>query len=313
MRILIPFASTPSPACQHLLVDRQLAQQLPNLQALLARLTPAERDEGDEYQLSPPHERALAKALGWSGADGALPWAALHAQRDSIDPLDLAWAELTPLHWHMGSEHLTVVAPDALNLTEAESRALFDSARMLFEEDGWAVVWHSPTRWYAAHESLRDLPMASLDRIVGRNPDVWMTDHPQARLIRRLQNEVQMLWYTHPVNEVREAERQLTVNSLWLSGCGAYQAPRGEPPTVLDSLREPLFNENWEGWAAAWKALDAGPLHDALNAARNGQPLSLILCGERHAQRWHNAPQGLWAKLTGAWRKPDVAATLLGL
>lgn len=313
VQILIPFASTPSPACQHMLVERQLARQLPHLQALLGQLKTAARDEGDEYQLSPPHERALAKALGWSGADGALPWAAWRAQQDGIDPRDLAWTEITPLHWHMGQEHATVLHPDALALTEDESRALFESARVLFEDDGWAVQWQHPTRWYAAHESLRDLPMASLDRVVGRNPDVWMPNHPQVGKIRRLQSELQMLWYTHPVNEAREAARQLTVNSLWLSGCGAYQAPQASAPQVLGTLREPLLNEDWASWADAWKALDAGPLRQALELARSGQAVSLTLCGERHAQQWHTAPQNLFAQLTRAWRKPDVAATLTSL
>jgi hypothetical protein len=316
VQIIIPFASTPSPACRHLLTERQLARQLPHLQALLATLAPAHRDEGDEYQLSPPHERALARALGWRGADGALPWAAWRARLDGIDTLDLAWAELTPLHWHMGAEHLTVVPPGALALTELESRALFDAVRVLFEDDGWALEWRGPTRWYAAHESLRGLPTASLDRVVGRNPDLWMPDHPQARLLRRLQSEVQMLWYTHPVNEAREANRQLPVNSLWLSGCGPLQASSvaaADTPRVLDDLREPLFNDDWPAWAAAWQALDAGPLREALDATRTGQAVSLTLCGERHAQQWHNAPQGWWTRLTRSWRQPDLADTLNAL
>lgn len=313
VHLIIPFASTPSPGCQHTLVERQLAQQLPNLRALLAQLTAGPRDEGDEYQLSPPHERVLARHLGWSGADGALPWAAWRARQDGVDTLDLAWAELTPLHWHMGAEHLTVLPPEALALTDDESKSLFDAVRGLFEEDGWALEWRGPTRWYAAHESLQDLPTASLDRVVGRNPDLWMTDHPQARMIRRLQSEVQMLWYTHPINEAREAQRQLPVNSIWLSGCGPYQAPSGEPPQMLTTLREPLFNEDWAAWAAAWQALDAGPLRQALDAARSGQAMSLTLCGERHAQTWHNAPRGWLARLTSAWRQPDVATALTSL
>lgn len=313
VQILIPFASTPSPGCQQMLVERQLARQLPHLQALLGLLTSTGRDEGDEYQLSPPHERALARALGWSGADGALPWAAWRAQQAGIEPLDLAWTEITPLHWHMGQEHVTVLHPEALALTEAESRALFESARVLFEDDGWAVHWHSPSRWFAAHESLRDLPMASLDRVAGRNPDLWMPCHPQMGKIRRLQSEVQMLWYTHPVNEAREAARQLTANSLWLSGCGVYQAPQASPPQVLDHLREPLLSEDWAGWADAWKALDAGPLQQALVAARSGQTVALTLCGERHAQHWQTQPHNFFAKLKRAWRKPDVAAVLTSL
>ena len=65
MHLLVPFASDRSEACQHVL--RDLA--LPNLERLLALLTPAGRDEGDPGSFSPPHERALAAAWGWHGSD----------------------------------------------------------------------------------------------------------------------------------------------------------------------------------------------------------------------------------------------------
>ena len=60
MHLLVPFASDRSEACRHVLHDLAL----PNLERLLALLTPAGRDEGDAGSFSPPHERALAAALG---------------------------------------------------------------------------------------------------------------------------------------------------------------------------------------------------------------------------------------------------------
>ena len=72
---------TRSEACRHVL--HGLA--LPNLERLLALLTPAARDEGDAGSLSPPHERALAAAWGWQGDDGLLPFAA-HAPPATASP-----------------------------------------------------------------------------------------------------------------------------------------------------------------------------------------------------------------------------------
>ena len=100
MPLLIPFASTLSEASRHAL--RDLA--LPNLARLLAASRPVARWGSDEYSLTPPHERALAELVGWHGGDGALPWAALHAQADGIDVGGEAWGELTPAHWHVGRE-----------------------------------------------------------------------------------------------------------------------------------------------------------------------------------------------------------------
>lgn len=309
MHLVIPFAAPLSEAGQHTL--RDLA--LPTLEALLARLTPAERNEGDEYQLSPPHERVLALALGWQGADGALPWAARAAAADGLDTGDLAWGLLSPVHWQVGREHLTMGDPEALGLSAAESRACFDAVHPLFESEGWLCAWGAPTRWYVAHESLVDLPCASLDRVIGRNPDLWMPEHPGARFVKRLQSEVQMLLYTHALNEAREAAGQEPLNSFWLSGCGVHQPAQSEAARLLDGLRAPALREDWAAWAEAWRTIDAGPLREALAQARDGAPLRLSLCGERHAQDFVLQPRGLIAALRSRLQGRHAAALLAAL
>lgn len=309
MHLVIPFAAPLSEAGQQALSDLAL----PVLDELLARLTAADRNEGDEYQLSPPHERVLARALGWQGADGALPWAARAAAADGLDTGDLAWGLLSPVHWQIGREHLTMDDPEALALDAAESRAAFDAVRPLFESEGWLCAWGAPTRWYVAHETLADLPTASLDRVIGRNPDLWMPEHPAARFVKRLQNEVQMLLYTHALNDAREAAGREPLNSFWLSGCGVHQPARSAAPRVLDTLRAPALREDWAAWAEAWRALDDGPLREALVQARQGAALRLCLCGERHAQDFVLQPRGFLAALRSRFQRPPATRLMASL
>lgn len=309
MHLLIPFASALAEAGTHTLRDLSL----PNLSRLLRRLAPGQRLGTDEYSFTPPHEGALAAAWGWSGIDGALPFAAHTAALDGVEVRDLAWGALTPVHWHVGTDQVTLTDPLGLDLSEHDSRALFESARDLFESEGFAFAWGAPLRWYAAHESLVELPCASLDRVVGRTVDLWMVPRHQARLVRRLQNEVQMLWYQHPVNEAREANGQLPVNSFWLSGCGRWQAADTGSVVVDDRLRQPLLAQDWAAWAEAWRALDAGPLAQLLVSAERGEAIALTLCGERLAQRFEAVPQSMWQRLASTWRTPDVAAVLESL
>jgi hypothetical protein len=305
MHLLIPFASAQSDAASHVLRDLSL----PNLSHLLARLTPTQRDEGDAYTLSPPHERALAAAAGWQGADGCLPFAAQAAARDGVDVGELAWGFVTPTHWHVGRDHVTLADPAALNLGDVESRAAFDAVRELFESEGFRFEWGSATRWYAAHESLATLACASLDRVIGRNVDLWMrsgaTATPQLKLVRRLQSELQLLLYPHPLNDAREQRGELTLNSFWLSGCGRRQAGAGDPVRADESLRAPLLNEDWAAWAEAWRALDSGAVHDCLAASRAGHPITLTLCGERSAQRFETLAQSWWQRLGGRWKASE--------
>lgn len=313
MQLLIPFASGLSDAASQVL--RDLA--LPNLARLLTRLTPTQRDEADACTLSPPHERALAAAAGWHGADGSLPFAAQAAARDRIAVGEHAWGLVTPAHWHVGRDHVTLADPDALDLTDAESRAAFEAVRELFESEGFRFEWGAASRWYAAHDSLADLPCASLDRVIGRNVELWMRGSDArsapAQRVRRLQSELQLLLYPHPLNEEREQRGALTLNSFWLSGCGR---PQPDPPETLrvdDTLRAPLLAEDWAAWAEAWRALDAGALAGLLGAARDDRPVALTLAGERSAQRFENAPRSLRQRLVARWQAAEPHAVLEAL
>ena len=307
MHLVIPFAAPLSEPGRAALG----ALELPTLEGLLARLAPAERDEGDEYQLSPPHERALARAWGWHGADGRLPFAARAAEADGIEPLDLAWGLMSPVHWQVGAEHLYMGDPDALGLDAAESRAFFDAVRPLFESEGYACAWGEPTRWYVAHGSLADLPTASLDRVIGRNVDPWLgeTASPVGRRVRRLQSEAQLVYHAHPANEAREARGEPVVNSFWLSGCGRAQPiDAAAEPNVDRGLRTPLLAGDWAAWAEAWQRLDADAIAQAARAAA-----TLTLCGERSAARFEARPQGLLQRLRRRWQATEAHAVLEGL
>ncbi|MEK6669625.1 MAG: hypothetical protein AABZ19_12435 [Pseudomonadota bacterium] len=303
---LIPFAASLSEPCQHALPHLDAEGRLPNLRALASRLSVVARSDGDEYALSMPHERVLAAALGWPvdpDTDGRLPWAHWWAAQDGLQlDANACWALLSPGHWLMGREHLTLLDPNALGLDEASSQALLEALRPLFEDDGWQLRWGAPTRWYASHPLLDGLPTASLDRVVGRNPDLWLSADAAnntakntaskatsnaTRTLRRLQAEVQMSLYQHPLNDRREAEGRDTVNSFWVSGCG--RLPSGGLPawpaglTLCDDLRAGLLSDDMPVWVDAWQHLDATVLAHLVQRLEAGQPLRLTLCGERHA------------------------------
>ena len=293
MHYLIPFAHVSSDGCTHALDSLQL----PTLGKLLQRMALQHIDAADEYTLSPPHERALAASLGLWTQDGQIPWAA-HALSLSNAygyQSSQAWAQITPSFWHVGVDQIQMLHPDGLNLSEADSRTVLEAVRPYFAEDCITLHYDQPTRWYAQSELFNHLATASLDRVVGRNVNAWMPEGAQAAPLRRLQNEMQMLLYTHPVNDRRQAAGQLAVNSFWVSGAGVlpFISPPTSPLTVLDQLRTPALHEDWAAWAAQWQQLDSGVLQDMLNQIIRGQPVSLTLCGEKSAQHWRSQPRSL--------------------
>ena len=199
MHLLIPFAACSDPASRRRL--REL--HLPHLEKLISRLSPQPLDSGTLDSPAMPHERVLAQALGLP-ATAQIPWAAWQAHALGHDIANSAWAFITPCHWQIDQAQVTLIDPQALALQEDESRALLLAMRPYFEEDGISLIFDGAARWLACGELFRDLASASLQRVVGRDLKPWM---PASSKLRRLQNEMQMLLYTHPVNDARSERR----------------------------------------------------------------------------------------------------------
>jgi hypothetical protein len=83
----------------------------------------------------------------------------------------------------------------------------------------------------------------------------WVPTGDQARAFRKLQNEVQVSWYTHPVNAAREARGQAPVNAIWPWGGASVAAEHAQmlvaaPPA---SWRRAGGVQTWAapGWLTA--------------------------------------------------------------
>lgn len=304
--LLIPYAASTAEGCQQAL--QGLA--LPHLDRLLARLSPhtAQTDTGEETSFTPPHERALARALGLSFDDGRTPWAAWHRHQQGQPAHGQAWAFITPCQWHVSTDHITLRDPDSLGLDEAASRVLLAIVAPWFAEDGIALHYDQPTRWLASGALFDGLATASLERVLLRDVRPWMPEPraaQAARTLHRLHSEMQMLLYTHAFNDERAARGLPVVNSFWVHGTGPLPTPAPTPttaPTVPTTLRDAALREDWRTWATAWAALDSGPVADLLRRAESGAPVQLTLCGERNAQGFHSAPRGLAQRIQGFFR-----------
>ncbi len=306
MHVLIPFAFSNSEGCAIAL--RTLT--LPQLEKLLTHLTPLPLDGGDESSLSPPHERALARALGLPVADGLIPWAARQAQAT-----EGAWGFITPCHWQVGSKHIVMSSGALPDFPAPESQALLAAMQPYFAEDGITLHYEQPSRWLARSDAFDGLAAASLDRVIGRNVANWMPQGAGAARLQRLQSEMQMLLYTHPVNEARAARGVPPVNSFWLSGTGALpdrfaQAALAPAPLTVNTLRDAALREDWAAWTQAWQALDATECTALLAALDRGERSEFTLCGERNAQTFSAQPQTYWKRFMTMFDTPSAARLL---
>jgi hypothetical protein len=310
--LLVPFATCAAAGCAEAL--QGLA--LPNLQRLLRRLAVEGQDVSDEASLSPPHERVLARAHGLEAPDGLVPLAALQVQQAGGDGSGAGWAWISPAHWAVGRDHVDMALPRDLQLDAEDSQALLEAMRPWFAEDGITLTYEAPLRWIARGEIFRSLPTASLDRVVGRTIDRWLPAGAAGAPLRRLQQEMQMLLYTLPLNDARERGGQLPVNTFWASGSGtlpAGAAPHAPGLEVSPHLRDPALQGDWRAWAAGWQRLDAREcalLHAELE---RGRPVRITLCGDAGARTWSSAAASGWQRVKQLFSSPTPAHLLEGL
>ncbi|MBK6612599.1 phosphoglycerate mutase [Ottowia sp.] len=264
---------------------RPALPRLPQLQALLRRLRPAGTIAVDEDSPAMPFEIALAHANGLPGEPGRVPWAAFESGTVGTP---CAWFK--PCHWQLGLDHVNLLDPAALALTEDESRALLAAVQPLLAEDGLALRYAAPDAWLAQGEPLRGLATWSMQRAlqrpITRDLLALAPTEAQSAHLRRLQSEVQMLLYSHPVNEARERERRWPVNALWITGAGTLDAPLPPARHVLVEPRLARLSPDAgpDDHAHAWQAIDADSLARLHAVLEAGGDARLTLCGPRRAQ-----------------------------
>jgi hypothetical protein len=264
--------------------------------------------------LAMPLERVRAHILGWPD-QAAWPWAALAARtQDGLAATahHHAWAFVSLCHWQVGNGQFTLL--DAQPIQASESDALLQAMRPYFEEDGITLHPFRPGQWLACSPLFDHLPSASLSRTLGLPIEPWLLGAqlpaltPAIQTLRRLQNEMQMLLYQHPVNDTR----QTPINSIWIEGCGRLDSTTPAPDehasqaVILDDLREPWLLRDADAWAAAWTRLDAETLPALLSPAG----ARIAWCGQRQARWWAHAPVGVWQRMQ-RWLRPVSPAEVL--
>ena len=281
--LLISFTAVSSEAAARYLQDLKL----PNLRQLLDTLSLTDSDIGADESFSPPHERALARAQGLPVGDGCIPWAAQRAAALGLDHAQtLPWSFVTLCHSVVGIGSMTMEDPDQLQVSEAESRQLLADMTPYFAEDGLTLHYLEPSLWLCSGEPLRDVRTASLDRVIGKDLSEWQPAHGESAKLRRLQNEMQMLLYTHTVNDARSRARVASINSIWLHGTGESAMASEKVTTNINvprSLADAALKEDWPAWTKAWEQLDATACADLLKRAQAGESVTLTLCGARSA------------------------------
>ena len=286
--------------------------KVPNLRKILEQSIPSFKKTLAPTSLNTPAEIAVALAMGWTKPDGIdeldgeLPFAALKAaELGLIQPAKFdagSWAFITLCSWSVQHGQVSFSADaNELGLEASESEKLFQKMKPYFAEDSiqlFADMQLQPGQWLAYSEHFSSLASASLGRVSGRIIDDFLIgtgkseNHKSANLLRRLQNEMQMLLYQDSVND----HRSIPINSFWISGTGTLTFDGHSLQTMLEAykhiqikdvyttqtaLLHPDDPEWLNAWSRDWELIDATLLDQYLVTKANKiNPTQLSLCNE---------------------------------
>lgn len=244
----------------------------------LSRAAPAWFDHAGVIPSAPALERLLAKAdrhaspIAGAAAQAAcrffelpvsdpavLPWAALAHAGETERPEPGCWLRIDPVHLRPDMARLLLFAYPDITLGDTEAQALAATVGECLADWGELSVVH-PSRWYLRLNDPTPLATTSPDLLAGEDIRGAMPGGEAGRQWRTLINETQMLLFEHPVNQQREAQGLLPVNSIWPWGWGqtplvpeaGYDRVTANSALVrglarLSGIREVGDADGWEG------------------------------------------------------------------
>ena len=193
----------------------EILAEMPSLQLLLNRC-----DSLTENPLE--SEAHLLSRLGWQADEESdVPIAALEQLAESGSNENAAfWFRADPVNLQEDQNYLMMSYPSELDLDMSESNALADSINRHFAEDGWSIVVADARRWYLKLDKHADIRTTAAWRVMGKDVFNLMPVGNSSRQWHSWLMELQMLFFSHPVNEARAAQGLAAVSGLWLWGGG---------------------------------------------------------------------------------------------
>ena len=151
------------------------------------------------------------------------------------------WICADPVHLAVDRDSLVLQPQSQLQLSEAESLALFSTLEAHFATANLSLVQVDSGHWCLGTPRRPHLVTSELELVEGRDVNDALPSGRDGSIWQRYITEAQMILHDHPVNAAREVRGEPVVNSLWMWGGGVV-------PEVIKSfdkmsVNDPLLRE----------------------------------------------------------------------
>lgn len=213
------------------LLDLLGEARLPGVDTLLARAR-REALAGSGLEALLCRELGIARQHDW-------PLAPIAYAAEGGQPGKDYWLRADPVHVRIDRDQL--ILNEIPRVSADESNMLCDALATHFGESFSPHVMPSGA-WYVRAAARSDIATTPISQAAGRHIDPLLPTGGDAMQWRALLNEVQMLLFSHPLNQARELRGEPAINSLWLWGGGCL-------PGAGEKNNRAVFG-NHPGWRA---------------------------------------------------------------
>lgn len=125
-----------------------------------------------------------------------------------------------PVHLAINGDAVTLDATASADLTQEDAQSLIAHLNAHFAADDMRLSLVSGGEWLLETPRPIAATTTALSQVHGRSIETHLPQGREARLLKRIGNEAQMMLHEAAVNLARQARGQLPINGLWLWGGG---------------------------------------------------------------------------------------------
>lgn len=162
------------------------------------------------------------------------------------------------IHMAPSRDGAALIPADQLDINDAQSQALLESAQALCDDTPFTLQAWSTTHWQLSSQ-IELPPIFASPQLVSRSAvNDWWDQDPRTKAWRRFVNELQMLYFNHPVNQQRQSLQLPPINSLWPIGGLSPASWQPQPHSLLHfhELTQAYLRQDWGTWLQQLQTID---------------------------------------------------------
>jgi hypothetical protein len=132
------------------------------------------------------------------------------------------WMFATPVNMQLGRDSYFLTDPASTLISNEQSMALIESLNTHFAGLGF-YFYLAEDIWFLGLDKDPDITTTHIELVKNQDIGPYLAQGEGTLQWNKLQNEIQMLLFSHPVNQMREAQGLPVINSLWCYGLGSVK------------------------------------------------------------------------------------------